>query len=77
MISSVMTFSPTCWFVVACITPMGTVYMDAEDGNVLKLKIITTRSYKRTNSEGKYESPYGELCVPHLNCNNTEHEHGH
>ena len=67
MISSVMTFSPIAWFVVARITPMGTMYMNADNGNVLELKKITTRSHKRTNDEGKNESPYGELCVRHLN----------
>jgi len=34
MISSVMTFSPTCWFVMAWVTPMGIMYMNAENGDV-------------------------------------------
>jgi hypothetical protein len=45
---------------------MGTVYVNAENGKVLRLNKFTTRSYKRTNDEGKYESPYGEFCMPYL-----------
>ena len=46
---------------------MAILYVVAENGNVLMLNKITSRSYKRTNDEGKYGSPHGELRCPHLN----------
>jgi len=32
---------------------------------------------KRTDNEGKHETPYGEMRVPHLDGNDAKHKHGH
>ena len=33
--------------------------------------------WRRTDQEGKDESPDGELRIPDLNGNNTEHKHAY
>ena len=32
---------------------------------------------KHTDQEGEDESPYREIRIPHLDSNDTEHEHNH
>jgi len=49
----------------------------AEHMNVSGHKKITSKMAKRTDKEGKHKTPYRELRLPHLDGNDSKHEHGH
>jgi hypothetical protein len=38
---------------------------------------MTKDATKRTDEEGKDESPYREIRLPHLDNDDTEHKHGY
>jgi len=79
MISSVMTLSLASRFVMASITPIGTVNTKAKMKRVLnwgrKRRIKKIRQH--TDQEGKHESPYRKIRIPHLDNNDTGYKHDH
>jgi hypothetical protein len=38
---------------------------------------MTKDETKRTDQEGDDEAPYREICFPHFDNDDTEHEHGY
>ena len=77
MMSSVMTFRPTVWFVIAVMTPIGIVYVNAEWEEKRQPGVQSTEGIeRRTDGESEDESPNRELCVPDFYGSDTEPKHG-